>query len=58
MVRADAALWELSCVVPSQHGELGDLIVRFGHTAGGFGFLNGEAWGRTKPICSAVPLLY
>ncbi|GJN31166.1 hypothetical protein PR202_gb19530 [Eleusine coracana subsp. coracana] len=30
MVRADAAVWELSCVVPSQHGELGDLIVRFG----------------------------
>ncbi|GJN08168.1 hypothetical protein PR202_ga26061 [Eleusine coracana subsp. coracana] len=30
MVRADAAVWELSCVVPSQHGELGDLIMGFG----------------------------
>jgi hypothetical protein len=42
MERADATVWELSCVLPSQHGELGDLIVRFSLSAGGFGFLYGE----------------
>jgi hypothetical protein len=34
MERAATAVWELSCILPSQHGELCDLIVWFGHSAG------------------------
>jgi 6-phosphofructo-2-kinase / fructose-2,6-biphosphatase 3 len=50
--RAATAVWEFSCVVPSQHGKLVDLIVKFNNFAGPQRslFLHSEVWDRKSAI--------